>query len=141
MAEKGGFEPRDSPSLIRYPGAPGRRNPTTHRTGAAERVVREAGCPVLTTRMPTEPQWSTTSKAFNRILCPIDFEESSLKALDLAGRIAAQTGAELYLLHVCPTVMIPLGGRSLIGSWQKSRLIRDSMRSRRGISPTSAIRS
>jgi nucleotide-binding universal stress UspA family protein len=29
----------------------------------AERVVREAGCPVLTTRMPTEPQWSTTPKA------------------------------------------------------------------------------
>jgi nucleotide-binding universal stress UspA family protein len=74
----------------------------------AERVVREAGCPVLTTRMATEPQSSTTLKAFNRILCPISFEESSLKALDLAGQIAAQTGAEL--LHVCPTVMVPLGG-------------------------------
>jgi hypothetical protein len=33
VAEKGGFEPRDSPSLTRYPGAPKRRNPTTHRTG------------------------------------------------------------------------------------------------------------
>ncbi len=76
----------------------------------AERVIREAGCPVLTTRLATEPQSSTTLKAFNRILCAIDFEESSLKALDLAGKLAAQTGAELYLLHVCPAVMIPLGG-------------------------------
>jgi nucleotide-binding universal stress UspA family protein len=76
----------------------------------AGRVVREAACPVLTTRMAPEPPSSTTRNAFDRILCPIDFEESSFKALDLAGRIAAQTGAALYLLHVCPTLMIPLSG-------------------------------
>ena len=74
----------------------------------AERVVREAGCPVLTTQV-TEPP---TSKVdfFKRILCPIDFEASSLKALDLASLIAVQTGVLIYLLHVCPTVTIPLGG-------------------------------
>lgn len=49
-------------------------------------------------------------KVFNRILCPIDFDENSLKALDLAGRLASQNDAELYLLHVCSTVFIPLGG-------------------------------
>lgn len=49
-------------------------------------------------------------KVFKRLLCPIDFEESSLKALDLAGQMASQNGAELYLLNVCSTVMIPLGG-------------------------------
>jgi nucleotide-binding universal stress UspA family protein len=49
-------------------------------------------------------------KVFNRILCPIDFEESSLKALDQAGRMASQNDAELYLLHVCSTVFVPLGG-------------------------------
>jgi nucleotide-binding universal stress UspA family protein len=80
----------------------------------AERVVREAGCPVLTTRMAPEPPSSTTRNAFDRILCPIDFEESSFKALDLAGRIAAQTAAKLYLLHVCPTLMIPLGGPTTV---------------------------
>jgi universal stress protein A len=51
-----------------------------------------------------------TLKVFNRILCPIDFEESSLKALDLAGRLVSQNNSELYLLHVCSTVFIPLGG-------------------------------
>jgi len=92
-------------------GTHGRRGAPRFFLGSvAERVVREAGCPVLTTRMAKEPGSSKTLNAFDRILCPIDFEESSLKALDLAGRIAAQTGSKLYLLHVCPTVMIPLGG-------------------------------
>jgi len=50
-------------------------------------------------------------KILSRILCPIDFEKGSLKALDLAGQMAAQIGAELYLLHVCPTVTIPIGDR------------------------------
>ena len=49
-------------------------------------------------------------KLFRRILCPIDFDENSLKALTLAGRLAAQNDAELYLLHVCPTLFVPLGG-------------------------------
>ncbi len=49
-------------------------------------------------------------KLFKRILCPIDFDENSLKAMTLAGRLASQNDAELYLLHVCPTVFVPLGG-------------------------------
>jgi nucleotide-binding universal stress UspA family protein len=73
----------------------------------AEQVVREAGCPVLTTQVTEVP----TSKAdfFKRILCPVDFDASSLEALDLTRRMAAQTGALVYLLHTCPTVAIPLG--------------------------------
>jgi nucleotide-binding universal stress UspA family protein len=61
-------------------------------------------------RVATEQQPGKALKVFNRILCPIDFEASSLKALDLARQIASQNGAELYLLHVCSTVMVPLGG-------------------------------
>ena len=49
-------------------------------------------------------------RAFNRVLCAIDFGQGSLKALDLAGRIASENDAALYLLHVCPTVAVPLGG-------------------------------
>jgi universal stress protein A len=55
-------------------------------------------------------QLPETAKGFNRILCPLDFAEGSLKALGLATRLAAQNKAELYLLHVCPVVVIPLGG-------------------------------
>jgi nucleotide-binding universal stress UspA family protein len=61
-------------------------------------------------RASTEPKTPQNSKIFTRILCPLDFEEGSLKALALAAKLAVQNRAELYLLHVCPAVMIPLGG-------------------------------
>ncbi|MGH8014048.1 MAG: universal stress protein [Candidatus Binataceae bacterium] len=37
---------------------------------------------------------------FARILCPVDFTESSQRAFALAGKIAAHNRAVLYLLHV-----------------------------------------
>jgi nucleotide-binding universal stress UspA family protein len=51
-----------------------------------------------------------TPRAFNLVLCAIDFGQGSLEALDLAGRIAAENDAALYLLHVCPAVAVPLSG-------------------------------
>lgn len=42
---------------------------------------------------------------FRKILCPVDFTENSIIALDLACRIAAQNAAPLCLVHV---VSIPL---------------------------------
>jgi hypothetical protein len=35
-----------------------------------------------------------------RLLCPIDFSDVSLHALDQAGRLARQSGARLTILHV-----------------------------------------
>jgi nucleotide-binding universal stress UspA family protein len=61
-------------------------------------------------REATEHHEDRTPKLFKRILCPIDFDENSLKAMTLAGRLAAQNHAELYLLHVCPAAFVPLGG-------------------------------
>jgi universal stress protein A len=61
-------------------------------------------------RAAAERQQPNTARLFNRILCPLDFEEGSLNALRLAIQLAAQNKAELYLLHICPTVVIPLGG-------------------------------
>jgi universal stress protein A len=58
----------------------------------------------------TERESRQAASVFTRILCPLDFEQGSLKALALAAQLAAQNGAELYLLHVCPKVLIPLGG-------------------------------
>jgi len=62
-------------------------------------------------RAAAKQQGREAAKVFNRILCPLDFAEGSLKALELAIRLAAQNKAELYLLHVCPVVVIPLGGQ------------------------------
>jgi nucleotide-binding universal stress UspA family protein len=63
-------------------------------------------------RAAAEHQRTEPAKIFNRILCPLDFEESSMTALGLAIQLARQNKAELYLLHVCPTVTIPLGGQA-----------------------------
>ncbi|HVC95775.1 MAG TPA: universal stress protein [Pirellulales bacterium] len=39
-------------------------------------------------------------KRIKRVLCPVDFSETSTKALEYAERVARSTGAELILLHV-----------------------------------------
>jgi len=39
---------------------------------------------------------------FHKILCPIDFSEQSLAALDVALKVAQQNDAKLYLLNVAP---------------------------------------
>jgi len=61
-------------------------------------------------RVPLKRSGDPATKVFTRILCPIDTREGSFAALDFAARLAAQNGAELYLLNVCSTVTAPLGG-------------------------------
>jgi universal stress protein A len=62
-----------------------------------EKVLRRATCPVLT----VPPRARTTAQLpFKRILCPLDFSESSLAALDLAFSLAQPGEAELTILHV-----------------------------------------
>ena len=62
-----------------------------------ERVLRKAPCPVLT----VPPHARATSKLpFRRLLCPVDFSDSSLAALDLALSLAQESDAALTLLHV-----------------------------------------
>ena len=39
---------------------------------------------------------------FRKILCPVDFDDNSMAALDLACKVAAQNDAALCLLHVVP---------------------------------------
>jgi len=78
----------------------------THGTGGfqhlvlgsvAERVLRQAHCPVLT----VPPRAHATSELpFRRILCAVDFSEPSLAAWRFAQGIARGTGAHTILLHV-----------------------------------------
>src|SRR5215469_11572237 len=49
-------------------------------------------------------------RTFNRILCAVDFSAASTKAVELARRLATENDAALYLIHVCPTIAVPLGG-------------------------------
>jgi nucleotide-binding universal stress UspA family protein len=40
------------------------------------------------------------AKLFSKILCPIDFDDGSMQALDVAARLAQESDATLYLMHV-----------------------------------------
>jgi nucleotide-binding universal stress UspA family protein len=63
----------------------------------AEKVLRQATCPVLT----VPPHARTTSRLpFKRILCPLDFSDPSLSALEFAFSLAKEGAAELTILHV-----------------------------------------
>ena len=47
--------------------------------------------------------------AFRKILCPIDFDENSLAALDAAADMARQSDGTVEVLHVVPIMMQPSG--------------------------------
>ena len=47
------------------------------------------------------------AQLFRRILSPVDFDENSINALDLACKLAAQHDAALYLIHVVPFPVAP----------------------------------
>jgi nucleotide-binding universal stress UspA family protein len=66
----------------------------------AEKVVRTAPCPVLTTNAALRAH----AKGFRRILVPTDFSAPSDVALDCARRIAAGFAASVHLLHVLAEV-------------------------------------
>jgi nucleotide-binding universal stress UspA family protein len=63
----------------------------------AEKVLRKATCPVLT----VPPASVTAAKVpYTRLLCPVDFSDSSLAALRFAFSIAEEADASLTILHV-----------------------------------------
>ena len=75
----------------------------------AERVVREAPCPVVTVR-------EAPPRGVRRILVPTDFSDTADAALDHALLFAARFGASLQLLHVLadPFVTEGLAGEAYI---------------------------
>ncbi len=63
----------------------------------AEKVLRKAPCPVLTVPPPVG---SASMPPYKVLVCPIDFSESSLLALQFALSIAQESNARLIVLHV-----------------------------------------
>ena len=62
-----------------------------------EKVLRKAPCPVLT----VPPTAETAARVpYTRLLCPVDFSESSLAALQMALSFAKEADAALTILHV-----------------------------------------
>jgi nucleotide-binding universal stress UspA family protein len=63
----------------------------------AEKVLRKASCPVLTVPPPAT---MTSHLPFAHVLCPVDFSDSSLAALEFALSLAQESGARLTVMHV-----------------------------------------
>ena len=66
----------------------------------AERVLRRAGCPVLTVPAGQPDAVPAGYPIFRNIVCPIDFSDASLLALEYALSMARETDAHLTILHV-----------------------------------------
>jgi nucleotide-binding universal stress UspA family protein len=65
-----------------------------------DKVLRKARCPVMTvpTRLPDAVPAGPV--LYKRILCPVDFSESSVHALNYARSLAEEAGAQLTVAHV-----------------------------------------
>ena len=75
----------------------------------AAQVMDEAPCPVLA--VPGLPD--NVDVAPRHILCHLDLRERSARTLDLAVKLAAQTGAKLTLMHVtASTKIFTAGGKT-----------------------------
>ena len=62
-----------------------------------EKVLRRARCAVLT--VPPRAR-ATSALPFTRLLCPVDFSDPSLAALQMARSLARESGSALTVLHV-----------------------------------------
>jgi nucleotide-binding universal stress UspA family protein len=71
-----------------------------------EKVLRTVRCPVLTVPQPGQHS-APTPVLFKTILCPLDFSESSTRALAYALSLVKESDARLILLHVLESVVDP----------------------------------
>jgi universal stress protein A len=58
---------------------------------------------------------------FRNILCPIDFDDSSMYALETAGEIARQDDGTVFVLHVVPMIVPPMGMPVYVQLYQSQR--------------------
>jgi nucleotide-binding universal stress UspA family protein len=64
-----------------------------------EQVLRKVLCPVLTVPSSAGALSGPEPGVFKTILCPVDFSEASMKALEYAFSLAKEADAKLLLLH------------------------------------------
>ena len=76
----------------------------------AEKVLRKASCPVLTVPSGLPDSMLTGPVLYKRIVCPVDFSESSMHALKYAISLAQEADGQLTVLHVVAQEFDSLAG-------------------------------
>ena len=66
----------------------------------AEKIVRKASCPVLTVPPAVEASSADGPSMFKRILCCVEFSDTSLKVLEYGFGLAKEADAEIIIVHV-----------------------------------------
>lgn len=66
----------------------------------AERVIRHAPCPAMIVPAHAHDVVPEGPVRYRSILCPVDFSEHSIRAVEYAVNLAEEADAELRLLHV-----------------------------------------
>src|SRR5208337_2508167 len=49
------------------------------------------------------------TQQFRNILCPVDFDDNSMEALDTAANFARENNGTVFVLHVVPMILAPTG--------------------------------
>ncbi len=49
------------------------------------------------------------TQQFRNILCPVDFDDNSMEALDTAANFARENKGTVFVLHVVPMILAPTG--------------------------------
>jgi nucleotide-binding universal stress UspA family protein len=88
----------------------------------AEKVLRKATCPVMTVPPRVGDVVPVPSSLFRRVLCAIDFSDSSMRALEYAVSLAQEAGGQLTLMHVVELLPEDVG---LESSWATQRTVAD----------------
>ena len=94
-----------------------------------EKVLRKACCPVMTVPKELPDAVPAGPVFYKRILCPVDFSDSSMHALKYAKSLAQEADGHLTVLHVVPPEFDHAAG--MVGiAYDSSRTIRDFLKER-----------
>lgn len=75
-----------------------------------EKLLRKARCPVLTVPRRHPDAVPATPVVFKRIVCPVDFSECSMSALQYALSLAQEVDGQLTVLYVIASDLVHLPG-------------------------------
>ncbi|MCX7987819.1 MAG: universal stress protein [Thermodesulfovibrio sp.] len=72
------------------------------RPSTSERILRGVKIPVLIVKSEDFVDITPEKINISKILCPIDFSDNSLRALEVAKEISNKIGAKLLIIHIIP---------------------------------------